>query len=235
MKFHQYRPSPPQKQLLMLPYQEYQEPVVKQLRFDDSLTHAALGHKASHESLTSCAESMLAQAGDVDTMSMLGSEYGDSAVGRYYDEESQVDDEEEEDYESDTEGEDESWEDEAAIEAEVAARTKQLEQAQAVQQQQQQQQQQQAQQAQQQQAQQQQRALTTTTPKKQRQVRFADKPLPSPKALMVPMATPMSTIGKGIGIERPNSRLGVRKVEIPRPLSRNGHNPRFVRAQPARR
>jgi hypothetical protein len=204
----------------MLPYQEYQEPVVKQLRFDDSLTHAALGHKASHESLTSCAESMLAQAGDVDTMSMLGSEYGDSAVGRYYDEESQVDDEEEEDYESDTEGEDESWEDEAAIEAEVAARTKQLEQAQAVQQQQ---------------AQQQQRALTTTTPKKQRQVRFADKPLPSPKALMVPMATPMSTIGKGIGIERPNSRLGVRKVEIPRPLSRNGHNPRFVRAQPARR
>ncbi|KAI5812163.1 hypothetical protein BZA77DRAFT_359759 [Pyronema omphalodes] len=231
----------PQKQLLMLPYQEYQEPVVKQLRFDESLTHAALGHKASRESLTSCAESMLAQAGDIDTLSMIGSEYGDSVVGPYYDEESQVDEDDDEDYESETEGEDGRWEDEAAVEAEIAARTKERQQLEQQQQQQQQQNDQQAQQAQQQQKQQaqQQRALTTTTPKKNRHVRFADKPLPSPKALMIPMATtmstPMSTIGKGIGIERPNSRLGVRKVEIPRPLSRNGHNPRFARPQPARR
>jgi len=72
-------------------------------------------------------------------------------------------------------------------------------------------------------------------------VRFADKPLPSPKALpFVPrnagsIFEKAALLRKGLEIERPNSRQG-RRVEIARPLSRNGQRyGRHSLATPPRR
>ncbi|KAI5853779.1 hypothetical protein BZA05DRAFT_444063 [Tricharina praecox] len=76
---------------------------------------------------------------------------------------------------------------------------------------------------------------------KSKVVRFADKPLPSPKPLQIlprnvnSIFEKAALLRKGLEIERPNSRQG-RRVEIARPLSRSGH--RFNRhslAAPPRR
>ncbi|KAA8912006.1 hypothetical protein FN846DRAFT_773522, partial [Sphaerosporella brunnea] len=78
-------------------------------------------------------------------------------------------------------------------------------------------------------------------------VRFADKPLPSPKPIPLLPRFGLSTgtslfekaalFRKGMEIERPNSRQG-RRVEIPRPLSRNGQrfeHRKHLTATPTRR
>ena len=76
---------------------------------------------------------------------------------------------------------------------------------------------------------------------KSKVVRFADKPLPSPKALpLVPrnvhsIFEKAALLRKGFEIERPNSRQG-RRVEISRPLSRSGQRfPRHSLATPPRK
>lgn len=77
--------------------------------------------------------------------------------------------------------------------------------------------------------------------KQQRVVRFADKPLPSPKPLAAaprnaaPVFEKAALVRKGLETEKPNSRLG-RRVDIPRPLSRNSQarldNRKTARQQP---